>query len=147
MKLIERNLRSKFNVVLFPEGTSSDGLKVLPFKSSLFGMIDNPKMKNFMIQAVSITYNKLDGVPVDLKYRPFLAWFGRMDLFSHAWKFLGLGASEVQLNFHKPIRFSNFENRKNASEYCFNTILNQVLRNNMSKKASNILKLNEFKIL
>jgi len=147
MQKIEKNLRDNFNVILFPEGTSSDGLQVLPFKSSLFGIIENPRMKNFMIQSVSITYNKLDGVPVDLKYRPFLAWFGGMDLFSHAWKFLGLGTSEVQLNFQKPVKFSSFANRKIASESCFNQISNQVNRNNMTKKVNKILKLNEFKIL
>ena len=38
-------------------------------------------------------------MPVEKKFRPFFAWFGNMDLISHAWKFLGLGLSEVDINF------------------------------------------------
>ncbi len=147
LDLIKYNLNKNFNVILFPEGTSSDGLNVLPFKSSLFGMIEKKEMKDFNLQPISICYNKLDGVPVDHKYRRFLAWFGATDLLSHVWKFLGLGRSEVDLNFHKPIKFKNFSNRKMACNYCFSVISNQVSLMNKSKKVNRILKLNEFKIL
>lgn len=147
MTLIEKNLKDNYNVILFPEGTSSDGLNVLPFKSSLLGIIENENMKDFYLQPVTLSYNKLDGIPVDLKYRPFLAWYGAMDLFSHAWKFLGLGRCEVDLNFHKPLKFRNFSNRKIASEYAFKLISGQIFRNNNSKEVSKVIKLNEFKIL
>ena len=51
-------------------------------------------------------------MPVELKFRPFFAWFGNMNLVSHAWKFLGLGLSEVKVHYHKPRRFSDFSGRK-----------------------------------
>ena len=35
-----------------------------------------------------------------------------MDLVSHAWKFLGLGLSEVNIKFHKPIKFNSFKIEK-----------------------------------
>jgi len=147
MTLIENNLKDNYNVILFPEGTSSDGLNVLPFKSSLLGIIERESMQDYYLQPITLSYNKLDGIPVDLKCRPFLAWFGAMDLFSHAWKFLGLGRCEVDLNFHKPVKFSNFADRKIASEYAFKLISGQTLRNNNSKEVSKIVKFNEFKIL
>ena len=147
MTLIERSLKDDYSVILFPEGTSSDGLNVLPFKSSLLGVIEKHNMRDYYLQPITLSYNKLDGIPVDLKYRPFLAWFGAMDLFSHAWKFLGLGRCEVDLNFHKPLKFRDFTNRKIASEYAFNLISSQILRNNNSKEVSKVIKLNEFKIL
>ena len=99
------------------------------------------------MQPVTLSYNKLDGIPVDLKYRPFLAWFGGMDLFSHAWKFLGLGGCEVDLKFHAPSKFCNFADRKIASAYSFKLISTQIFRNNNSKEVSSKVRLNEFKIL
>ena len=96
VKLISDRLDKGLSVILFPEGTSSDGSKVLPFKSSLMGIIESKKEKNYKVQPVSISYSKLDGMPVELKFRPFFAWFGNMNLVSHAWKFLGLGLSEVK---------------------------------------------------
>ena len=76
--------------------------------------------------------------------RPFLAWFGAKDLFSHAWKFLGLGRCEVDLNFHKPLKFRDFSNRKVACEYAFKLISGQILRNNNSKEVSKVIKLLNF---
>ena len=52
-------------------------------------------------------------------YKPFLAWFGGMALFSHLWKFLGLGTSEVKVTFHKAKKFSSFSNRKDACFFCY----------------------------
>ena len=147
MCLIAKNLKDNFNVILFPEGTSSDGLNVLPFKSSLFGIVEKKCMKNFFLQPITLSYKKLDGVPVDHKYRPFLAWFGGMDLLSHVWKFLGLGTSEVELKFHSPLKFSDFADRKVACKHSFNLISDQISTNNKSSSINKILKLNEFKIL
>ena len=123
MKLIENSMIKGFNVILFPEGTSSDGSKVLKFKSSLFKLIDSENLKDFNLQPISITYNKLDGLPLDKFFRPFLAWFGAMDLLSHAWKFLGLGVSEVNVKFHNSKKFTSFSDRKNACNFCYEKFL------------------------
>ena len=85
---------------MFPEGTSSDGSKVLPFKSSLFSLTELKKFQEYKVHPITISYSKIDGMPVEKKFRPFFAWFGNMDLISHAWKFLGLGFSEVDIKFH-----------------------------------------------
>ena len=140
-------MNSGYNVILFPEGTSSDGKKVLPFKSSLLGAIEFDSKNFFLIQPVSITYTKLDGIPVDNKFRPFFAWFGGMDLISHAWKFMGLGVSEVKINFHKAKEFSSFKDRKEATRYSFKCISSQVSENNKSIEIENKIKLYEFKCL
>ena len=105
MNRITNILKSGYSVILFPEGTSSDGSKVLPFKSSLLGVIEDKGPQEFYIQPLSISYSKLDGIPLEIKFRPFFAWFGNMDLISHVWKFLGLGFSEVNVNFHEPKNF------------------------------------------
>ena len=50
-------------------------------------------------------------------HRPFLAWFGAMNLAPHFWQFLGLGTSEVNISFHKSEKFSVFLNRKEAENF------------------------------
>ncbi len=147
MKLIEKNMNDGFNVILFPEGTSSDGSKVLRFKSSLFEIISSRKLKDYSIQPISISYNKLDGLPLDKIFRPFLAWFGAMDLATHAWKFLGLGASEVNIHFHNSKKFSDFVDRKKACDFCFEKISKQVINDFRSLEIDDKIKLYEFKFL
>ena len=147
VKLISDRLDKGLSVILFPEGTSSDGSKVLPFKSSLMGIIESKKEKNYKVQPVSISYSKLDGMPVELKFRPFFAWFGNMNLVSHAWKFLGLGLSEVKVHYHKPRRFSDFSGRKEAANYCHEILSLQISKDHQNMSVEEKIKLNEFKLL
>ena len=86
-------------------------------------------------------------MPVEKKFRPFFAWFGNMDLISHAWKFLGLGLSEVNIKFHEPIKFNNFKDRKEASKVCQNIISDQVSLNYKEMSCADKIKLYEFKLL
>ena len=119
----------------------------MPFKSSLFGLIDSNIKEKFKIQPISIFYEKLDGTPVDRNFRPFFAWFGNMDLLPHAWQFLGLGLSEVKVKFHKPRKFSFFKNRKKAAEYCYNLIATQISKDFQSTEVEKKIRLNEFMLL
>ena len=58
MNRITSTLKSGYSVILFPEGTSSDGSKVLPFKTSLLGVIEDKNPQEFHLQPISITYSK-----------------------------------------------------------------------------------------
>ena len=147
ISLIEKSLQKDTNVLFFPEGTSSDGSKVLRFKSSLFSIVDSKGLGEFYIQPISLSYNKLDGLPMNKFYKPFLAWFGGMALFSHLWKFLGLGTSEVKVTFHKAKKFSSFSNRKDACFFCYEKISEQLNNDHRSLEINNKLKLHELKFL
>ena len=140
-------MENGLNVILFPEGTSSDGSKVLSFKSSLFELVDHKELRNYKLQPISISYNKLDGLPLVKTHRPLLAWFGAMNLAPHVWQFLGLGTSEVSISFHKSEKFSAFLNRKEACKYCFERISKQVKNDYKLLEVDNQIKLNEFKFL
>ena len=120
--MINNYLINGFNLILFPEGTSNDGHRVLPFKSSLFAVIEENRNDNFFVQPISISYVGMDGLPLNRIFKPFFAWYGDMDLLPHVWKFLGLGSSEIIVTHHKPIPFKQFESRKIFSEHCFNII-------------------------
>jgi 1-acyl-sn-glycerol-3-phosphate acyltransferase len=106
-------------LILFPEGTSSDGNRVLPFKSSLFSAVRAEKgLPPVVVQPVSVAYTRLDGMPIGRLYRPFFAWYGDVDLAPHMWSMMGLGVVEVVVEFHPPASLSNCGSRKALAAYC-----------------------------
>ncbi len=116
-------MRAGSDLVLFPEGTSSDGNRVLPFKSALFGaaesLVDGAPVA---VQPVSITYVRLNGMPMGRYLRPFFAWYGDMELASHLWALLGLGNVTVNVEFHPVVTRANFASRKALAEHCHNVV-------------------------
>jgi 1-acyl-sn-glycerol-3-phosphate acyltransferase len=104
-------------LVLFPEGTSSDGSRVLPFKSSLLqaAEIELAGAGTVEVQTVSIAYTRLDGMPMGRALRPFYAWYGDMELAPHLIDLLGLGSVSVDLVFHEPTRLSHVGDRKSLA--------------------------------
>lgn len=107
------------NLILFPEGTSNDGNRVLPFKSSLLSVAEQPlNGQALVIQPVSIAYTRLDGVPMGGYLRPLIAWYGDMDLASHLWIAAGLGIVTVVVEFHAPVVIDDFASRKDLTDYC-----------------------------
>lgn len=113
--MIRRRLQKPEGLVVFPEGTSSDGSRVLPFKSTLFAAVEGEPV---VVQPISIRYTRLNGIPIGRAYRPFYAWFGDMDLAPHLWSALSFGAAEVLVIFHEPVKASDFVNRKALSNHC-----------------------------
>jgi 1-acyl-sn-glycerol-3-phosphate acyltransferase len=69
------------NIILFPEGTTSDGTRVLPFQSSFLAIASAPSKP--AIQLVTLVYDELDGLPVRRRDRPDISWYGDMDMASH----------------------------------------------------------------
>lgn len=116
---MSQRLEEGTNLMLFAEGTSGDGNRVLPFKSALFSVAERrPHGKPLTVQAVSIAYAKLDGLPMGRYLRPYFAWYGDMDLFSHIWGAFGIGRASVIVEFHKPVTFEQFGSRKAMAEFC-----------------------------
>lgn len=108
------------NLILFPEGTSSDGNAVLPFKSALFSVAEyRPHDRPLVVQPVSIAYTRLDGMPIGRALRPYYAWYGDMELAPHFWDVAGLGMTTVDIVFHPPVTIEAFGSRKALADHCF----------------------------
>ena len=106
-------------LVLFPEGTSSDGNRVVPFKTALFSVAEaRSGAPPVPVQPVSIAYVKLNGMPIGRTMRPFLAWYGDMQLADHLWAMTALGETEVVVEFHAPVSVEQFGSRKRLAEHC-----------------------------
>jgi 1-acyl-sn-glycerol-3-phosphate acyltransferase len=109
-------------LVLFPEGTSNDGNRVLPFKSALMGAAEsqvgtdaNGKPVYVPVQPVSITYTGLHGIPMGRENRPLYAWYGDMELVDHLWEGLKTGPADLVIQFHDPITVDQVGGRKNLA--------------------------------
>jgi lyso-ornithine lipid O-acyltransferase len=120
---LARRLDERANVVLFAEGTSSDGNRLLPFKSALFSVAERTvDGAPLIVQPVTIAYTKLDGMPLGRPIRPFIAWYGDMDLAPHLWFALGLGKVTATVQFHPPVTLAAFGSRKALAAHCQQTI-------------------------
>ena len=117
------------NLILFPEGTSSDGSRVLPFKTALFAVasqrIDDQPLT---VQPVSLTPVALDGIPLGRLLRPLYAWYGDMDLGPHLWQIAKLGGFTVVVEFHPPVTVDDTGSRKALADLCWQAVRAGVAR-------------------
>lgn len=123
---IARRLKQGDAMVLFPEGTSSDGNQVLPFRSALLGAAKAAMTTNqteeskegeraVWIQPLSIAYNGLQGLAMGRQHRHLVAWYGDMDLMPHLWSLMKEGAIDVAITYGEPIPFDASINRKQVA--------------------------------
>ena len=114
---IARRLADGDPVVLFGEGTSSDGNHVLPFRSALIGaagdaLAQAERAERIWIQPMSIAYTALLGLPLGRQHRPLVAWYGNAELAPHL---LGVGARggiDVVVTWGEPMAFDEVSDRK-----------------------------------
>jgi len=112
---IVKRLRDGTSVVLFAEGTSSDGNRVLPFRSALFGAINEVGAQGegkFLIQPMSIGYTGQQGIPMGRQHRPLVAWYGDLDFIPHLKTFLARGAVDAVVSYGEPFAADAAADRK-----------------------------------
>jgi 1-acyl-sn-glycerol-3-phosphate acyltransferase len=107
---MNRRLARGDNIILFPEGTTSDGTRILPFQSGFLAMAAAPSRPE--IQVVTIVYDGLEGLPVRRRDRPEISWYGDMDMATH-FPVIGRRRSfHATLVMDPPIAAGTFGNRK-----------------------------------
>lgn len=113
-ELFEERLLAGHKLLFFPEGTSTDGRVVLPFKPTLFAAFFNDELRHEMhIQPVSVVYHAPDGEDVR-----FYGWWGEMGFGPHLLKTLAArrgGTAEVI--YHDPVRVDAYPNRKTLARH------------------------------
>ncbi|MBN8195180.1 1-acyl-sn-glycerol-3-phosphate acyltransferase [Thalassospira povalilytica] len=118
---LSERLQNGDKLILFPEGTSNDGNRVLPFKSTLFASAERamPDGSPVKFQPVSIAATRLDGAPIGRDLRAFYSWYGDMDLAPHLWQFLALGKVTVEIVVHAPVTLADAAgSRKELARIC-----------------------------
>ncbi len=128
---ISDRLSNGDSLILFPEGTSADGLHVLPFKSALFSVAEQRgRSEPLTLQPVSISYSQLDGIPLCRFLLPHFAWYGDMTMVSHVFTLVGLGLVTIDVTFHEPALSDRFKTRKEMAQYCHRRVAAGASRSN-----------------
>lgn len=86
-------LQSGRGVAIFPEGTSSDGARVLPFKPPLFEVALRAGLP---VHCASLSYRTPPG---EASARETVCWWGDMEFAPHFWRLLGLPAFHGSIDF------------------------------------------------
>jgi lyso-ornithine lipid O-acyltransferase len=103
------------SVVLFAEGTSSDGNRVLPFRSALIGTVKEASARaesGILIQPMSICYTGLNGIPMGRQHRPTVAWYGDLDFMPHIKALIARGAIDAVISYGEPVAADGTADRK-----------------------------------
>jgi 1-acyl-sn-glycerol-3-phosphate acyltransferase len=113
---IARRVAEGYLVVLFAEGTSSDGNRVLPFRSALIGAAEaaceRANLNELALQPMSICYTRMAGLPMTRVQRPRVAWYGDLDFVPHLKDFIRRNTVDAIVTFGSPVKASRMGDRK-----------------------------------
>ena len=116
---MHRRLAAGHSLILFPEGTSNDGNRVLNFNSTFFSVAENRVLTDpTTVQPVAIAYTRLNGLPVGRSRRPLFAWYGDMGLVGHLWSVLGQSTVTIEIAFLPPVTIETCGSRKEMARHC-----------------------------
>lgn len=113
--MFEARLRAGHRLLFFPEGTSTDAIRVLPFKSSLFAAFYTHGLDHLMhIQPVTVIYHAPEG-----QDPRFYGWWGEMEFAPHLLQMLAAARQgRVEVIFHPEVPVDAFASRKELAAHC-----------------------------
>ncbi len=124
---LTRKLKQEANILLFPEGTSTNGEKMLPFQTVPLAA---PLRSRSIIAPVTVTYKTINDQPVTPANRDSVYWYGDMEFVSHFWNLLGLRSVEVLVTIQPKVECfrypDNSSGRKKLAEDCYNRVLGRI---------------------
>ena len=131
---ISRKLKEKTNVLLFPEGDSTNGERMLPFQTAPLAA---PLRTRSVIVPVTLVYKCVDDKPVSKANRDLIYWYGDMDFLPHFWKLLSLRSIEAMVTIQPKIECFRYEDnsagRKRLAADCYNQVLGRCGKGDLSR--------------
>lgn len=113
-QIVDR-LKGGTPVVLFAEGTSSDGNRVLPFRSALLGAVEMAAAhmpQPLLIQPMAIAYTAQHGIPLGRRHRPLAAWYGDLDFVPHIKTLIERTALDATVSYDEAVAADGTLSRK-----------------------------------
>jgi len=120
-------LRHEANILLFPEGTSTNGERMLPFQTVPLAA---PLRSRSIIVPMTLAYRSIDDRPVNQANRDLIYWYGDMDFISHFWRLLALRSVEALVTIQPKVECFRYPDsstgRKKLAEECYNRVLGRI---------------------
>lgn len=104
---IAQSLKNGLNILLFPEGTSTNGERLRSFQAPFFA---SPISAGCDILPITISYTSINGRKLSLSNRDNVFWYGQIPFFHHLWIMLDLKRIEVNIKLHPKIKSSLYPN-------------------------------------
>ena len=125
-KIAKRLSRDEEVLVIFPEGTTSDGVSIFPFKSSLFQSIpmilSRGELSNMVVQPMAILYTRIHGLPIGHQWRYKVVWAGDRTLWEGMLTLFRSGALDVTLRLGDPIVCDSSMDRKEIAQKSYDAV-------------------------
>ena len=121
-RMLRESIEAEQRLCFFPEATSTDGQRVLPFKSSLFSAFFPVEGQgaDLAVQPVTLRYRTAPGSGLPAT---FYGWWGAMPFGPHVWQvFCRSRGGTVEITFHDPVRPSDFPHRKALADHTHHTV-------------------------
>jgi 1-acyl-sn-glycerol-3-phosphate acyltransferase len=132
---ISRKLKEKANILLFPEGDSTNGERMLPFQTAPLAA---PLRTRSIIVPVTLAYRCVDDKPVSKANRDLIYFYGDMHFLPHFWKLLSLRNIEAMVTIQPKIECfryeDNFAGRKRLAVDCYNQVLGRRGKGDLSRE-------------
>ena len=119
--MLARALEGEHGLLLFPEGTTSDGSTVLPFRAGAFApLAARPGLR---LQPVRIELLAVDGRAIgDGADRDLYAYHGDATLVPHLWRFLRGRGANLRVSFLAPILVADRADRKQLAQVAWSAV-------------------------
>jgi len=126
---VQQRLHMGHSLILFAEGTSTDGHDILPLKSGLFSLVEPDKdtaanTPPLRVQPMTVRIDTTNGVSLQNGgERDIYAWHGDMELAPHLWQLAKSRGAEISLFFHPPLDSAVIaKGRKEIAKTCHATM-------------------------
>ncbi len=134
-QLMQKRLLDGKVVCLFPEGTTSEGDAIKPFKSGFFSMAESEELKELQVQPATVAYTHVDGQLITSENRRAISWVDDMALLPHLFRLLNYRSINVTVQFHEAVSIQQFASRKELCQHC-ETVVDAYLKKLLLKEVA-----------
>ncbi len=92
---VQRRMRDGVDVLVFPEGTTSDGVTLRPFKTGGFAAVAN--MEDGFVLPLYMWARRVNDVNTNPQTRKLVTWPEGTSMISNAWQVLGLKSVDMEI--------------------------------------------------
>jgi 1-acyl-sn-glycerol-3-phosphate acyltransferase len=128
-------LSQQANILLFPEGTSTNGDRLLPFQTVPLAA---PLRHRAIIVPVTLVYTRIEDEPVSVRNRDLVYWYGDMEFLTHFWKLLSLRGVEALVTIQPKIECFRYDDnsagRKKLARDCYDRVLGKQSKKDLAWK-------------